>query len=163
MEKPPALLKLPPYTNSCILHSYSFYFTWKIYEVKMWKWWFLSLQRIQVMLQWADVKIILETCFKSDCSKLQLQMYSMQEISHQVGNYKTGWCNTSVAKLKMGVLKMLQWFSTELQRTKILWLKLVFTMWEVGWSLLFQTTKHILLHTKAKEWKYYFGREKKNP
>lgn len=116
---------------------------------------------IQVMLQWADVKIILETYFKSDCSKLQLQMYSMQEISHQVGNYKTGWCNTSVAKLKMGVLKMLQGFSTELQRTKILWLKLVFTMWEVGWSLLFQTTKHILLHTKAKEWKYYFGREKK--
>lgn len=117
---------------------------------------------IQVMLQWADVKIILETCFKSDCSKLQLQMYSMQEISHQVGNYKTDWCNTSVAKLKMGVLKMLQGFSTELQRAKILWLKLVFTMWEVGWSLLFQTTKHILLHTKAKEWKYYFGREKKS-
>lgn len=67
------------------------------------------------MLQRADVKIIQENCFKSDCSKLQLQMYSMQ-ISPQVGNYKTDRCNTSVAKLKMRVLKMLQGFSTQLQR-----------------------------------------------
>lgn len=75
-----------------------------MYEVKMWKWWFLSLAEIQVKLQWANVKII-QNCFESECSKLQLHMYSMQEISHQVGNYKTDWCNTSVAKLKMGVQK----------------------------------------------------------